>query len=135
MIRSATCLRSRSRQLTSCVIAFALIIQSVLLGLPGSSLALADQSDGGLAGLELCLHNADGAVPSSTDTPSGYPGNYGHCKYCALAGLRFFASPDPLLLPFAISDSSKLVWPAVYRRDEISAEHPSQPPRGPPLAA
>jgi hypothetical protein len=135
MVRSATCLRSLSRQLTSCVIAFALIIQSVLLGLSGSFLASADRSDDGLAGLEFCLHNADGSVPSSNDTPSGNPDSYSHCKYCALAGLQLFAALDPLLLPFAISDSSKLVWPAADWRDEISAEYPSQRPRGPPLAA
>jgi hypothetical protein len=135
MIRSATRLHFLARQLTSCVIAFALIVQSVLLGLSGGSFALADRSDDGLAGFELCLHNADGSVPSSTDTPSGYPDSGVHCKYCALAGLQLFAAPDLSLLPFTISDFSTLVWPAADWRDEISAEYPSQRPRGPPLAA
>ena len=63
MVRSATCLHFVARQVTSCVVAFALVVQSVFLGLSGSSLALAP-SDGGLAGFELCVHNADGGVPS-----------------------------------------------------------------------
>jgi hypothetical protein len=135
MVRSATCLHFRSRQLTSCVIAFALVIQSVLLGLSGISLALADRPDDGLAGFELCVHNADGGVPSSTDTPIGHSDPGAHCKFCALAGLQLFAAPHPSLLPFALSDSSGVVWPAANWRDELSAQYPSQLPRGPPLAA
>src|SRR5436309_1764740 len=102
MIRSDSCLQLLARQLTSCVIAFALVIQSVLLGLSGSSLALADRSDDASAGFELCVHSADGSVPSSSDTPSGYPDDCGHCKYCALAGLHLFAAMDPSLLLFSI---------------------------------
>jgi hypothetical protein len=134
MIRSATCLQHLARQLTGCVIAFALVIQSVLLGLSGSSLALADRSDHGSTGFELCLHRADGSVPSSTDTPGGYPDNCDHCKYCALAG-QLLAALAPSLLSFAIFDSSKSVWRVADWRDEICAEYPSQRPRGPPLAA
>jgi hypothetical protein len=135
MASSAICSRSYWRQLTGCMAAFALVFHSILLGFSGASLAVSAPAGDGLAGFELCLHNADGGAVPSSDIPTSDSDCSSHCKYCVLAALQFFSAPEPSLLPFVISDAGIIGWQIAGWRDDISAVYPSQRPRGPPLSA
>jgi hypothetical protein len=123
------------RQLTSCIVAYVLVLQGILLGLNGLSLALSDPADRGLPGFEICLNGSTGDAPSSADLPRGHTDGTAHCKFCVLGALQFPVVPTQSLLPFAIVDSGQILWPAPDWRDAISLEYPSQRPRGPPLTA
>jgi hypothetical protein len=122
------------RQLTSCIVAYVLVLQGMLVGLAGVSLAFADPIDRGLPGFEICLNGTTGEAPSSSDMPRGHDGT-AHCKFCVLGALQSFAVPTQLLLPFGIADLGQVLWPGADWRDAISFEYPSQRPRGPPLTA
>jgi hypothetical protein len=123
------------RQLTSCIVAYVLVLQGILVGLGGVSLAFADPIDGGLPGFEICLNGSTGDAPSSADLPSRHVDGTVHCKFCVLGALQFPAAPAQSLLLFAIADLGQVLWPAADWRDAISVEYPSQRPRGPPLTA
>jgi hypothetical protein len=122
------------RQLTSCIVIYALVLQNLLVGITGLRLALADRTNDGLPAFELCLHNADGSVPDPNDKPD--IDACVHCKYCVLAAVQFLATPDSSrVLSVPVADTDEVFWLIADWRDEISAEYPSQRPRGPPLMA
>jgi hypothetical protein len=133
MAGSATCIRLVWRPLVSCLIAYALVLQTILVGIASASLSVADQGNDGAAGFELCLHNVDD-VGTPDELPNGHSEDDPHCIYCILAALQFLGAPIPSLLTFAFVSSFKLHLPIADWRDAVSAEYRSQRPRGPPLA-
>jgi hypothetical protein len=127
-------IRSRKlwRQLTSCIVGYALVLQAILLSLSGVAAAFADHTGDGLASFELCLNSAGGDAFAAPDLPEGNPHDSMHCDDCVLAGLQHLATPPSSFILFANASLGEIRWHVADWRDAISVEYRSQRPRGPP---
>ena len=115
------------RRLVSWVAVYALVLQSILVGMAAFPAAAAD----GVAGFELCQHATDG-----TDTGTGTPGQHpiDHCKFCL--SIAHAVAPAPRPLPRVTFDVIvALSLPAANRDIPSPPELFYEPPRGPPFAA
>jgi hypothetical protein len=129
---SVICSRKLWRQLTSCIVGYALVLQGFLLSLAGVTTAFADHANDGLASFELCLNSAGGDAPAAADLPEGNPHGRIHCDDCVLAGLQHLAAPPSSFILFANTNLGEISWHIADWRDAISVEYRSQLPRGPP---
>jgi hypothetical protein len=117
------------RQLTACVLVFALILQGVAFTLAGARLAAADPADTA-AGFELCRHDggtAGGGAPES-------PGADSHCIFC-LAGATYLDAPAAAASEFHTITFAVLSWSFSAWRLPAATVNASARPRGPPLIA
>ena len=131
---SFICSRRLWRQLTSCIVGYALVLQGLLLSLSGVRVAIADELSSGLPSFELCLNSARGDTPAVPDLPHGNPHGGIHCNDCILAGLQHLAAPPSALISFPIINADEIRWHKADWRDAIPAEFRNQRPRGPPQA-
>jgi hypothetical protein len=129
---SVICSRKLWRQLTSCIVGYALVLQGLLLSLSGVPAALADHAGDGLASFELCLNSTSGDASGAPDLPEGNPHGSMHCDDCVLAGLQHLATPPSSFILFANANLGEIRWHVADWRDAISVEYRIQRPRGPP---
>ena len=116
------------RRLISCLVAYAFVLQSGLVGVAAAqSAAMAADRDS--PGIELCVHQ-DG----TTGVPAGNPEADGHCKLCTLGGVPASLAPDapPRLLVFEPAPAS---WPASEWLAPRLAEFSCVQARAPPSKA
>ena len=129
---SVICSRKLWRQLTSCIVGYALVLQGLLLSLSGLPAALADHAGDGLASFELCLNSTGGDALAAPDLPEGNPHGSMHCDDCVLVALQHLATPPSSFILFANASLGKIRWHAADWRDAISVEYRIHRPRGPP---
>jgi hypothetical protein len=117
------------RQLLSCALAYALIVQGILFALGGAQLTGAASAEASST-VEICLHDPADA----TGLPNGHADGRVHCPFC-LAGAHHaiavpWGSPEPII---------RAITATVLRPGEVHAASfvriRSHPPRGPPLGA
>ena len=129
---SVICSRKLWRQLTSCIVGYALVLQGLLLSLAGVTTAFADHASDGLPGFEVCITSAGGDSADVPDLPEGNSHGSIHCDDCVLAGLQHLAAPPSSFILFANVNLGEISWHVADWRDAISVEYRSQRPRGPP---
>jgi len=129
---SDICSRKIWRQLTSCIVGYALVLQGILLSLSGVPAAFADYVGDGLASFELCLNSAGDDAPVAPDLPEGNHRGSIHCDDCVLAALQHLAAPPSSFILFINAILGEIRWHIADWRDAISVEYRSQRPRGPP---
>ena len=127
-------IRSRKlwRQLTSCIVGYALVLQGILLSLSGVAAAFADHAGDGLASFELCLNSTGDDAPAAPNLPEGNPHGSMHCDDCVLVALQHLATPPSSFIFFANASLGEIRWHVADWRDAISVEYRIQRPRGPP---
>jgi hypothetical protein len=116
------------RQLTSCVIAYALALQMALFGLAAPRVA-ALAADQDALSIGLCLHD-QGAPPA----PAGHSGGDEHCKFCPTAAHTVFA-PPAIPHGLVIRVAEKAAAPAGDPFIARPLAHATAQPRGPPPTA
>jgi len=117
-------------RLVSWVAVYALVLQSIFVGMAAFPAAAAPD---GVAGFEICGHNPDGSGPG-TGIPAQHPLDQAHCKFCL--SITHAAAPVPRPLPRVTFDVVvKLPLPAAESDIPSPPELFYEPPRGPPYAA
>jgi hypothetical protein len=129
---SVICSRKLWRQLTSCIVGYALVLQGLLLSLAGVTTAFADHASDGLPGFEVCITSAGGDSADVPDLPEGNSHGSIHCNDCVLAALQHLAAPPSSFTLFIVANAREIRWHIADWRDAISVEYRSQRPRGPP---
>jgi hypothetical protein len=129
---SVICTRKLWRQLTRCIVGYALVLQGLLLSLAGVTTTFADHAGDGLPGFELCVNGAGDDAPAVPDLPEGNPHGSIHCDDCVLVALQHLAALPSSFILFANPSLGEIRWHVADWRDAISVEYPSQRPRGPP---
>jgi hypothetical protein len=119
---------SLGRQLTSCLAAYALVLQAILFSFAPFAPVLA--APNGVAGAEICLHDPSGAPVAPAED------KLNHCQLCLIG------CPQQILAPVALGathsanfGSTRILWVALFAPPAISFRYPSKPPRGPPATS
>jgi hypothetical protein len=119
------------RRLVSCLAAYALALQAILLGVSSGAAA---KAAGVTGGFELCLHSSGGSEAAdpardAADTPATGV----HCQFCVAGGPAFVA-PTPFFvsrtIEFVRRPPVREVVPDLPAAPELACEQP----RGPPAA-
>ena len=129
MVRLQTRIRTGPlwRQLLSCALIYALVLQGIVFALGGVQLAAASADPA--PAIEICLHDpADGA-----GLPDGGADSKVHCPFCLAAAHQAIATPGESSEPIR-TDGATMEWPACPAA-ATSARFSSHRPRGPPLGA
>jgi hypothetical protein len=115
------------------VAAYALVLQTLLLGMVGASQAA--RAADGTADYVICLTHEGTATPAPSNVPDEYSGCSGHCILCA-GGVHTVALP-PLGAPLGlVSATGEVVrWQRPDWLVSAPFDNPVAQPRGPPLAA
>jgi hypothetical protein len=116
------------RQLASCVVAYALALQMILLSFAAPPLAARGADQDALAAA-VCLHDQSGPR-----APVNNSGGDEHCKYCTAGGHQVFTAPA---LPHhqIVRTAEVAAAPATDAFVPPSRAHASAQPRGPPPTA
>jgi hypothetical protein len=118
-------------QLIGCIVAYALVLQGMLVALSAAQVAVASASaDGGLA-VALCLHDPDTA-PIRPDHPGD---DKAHCAFCIAGAHQLLAAPDQASGRLPIAGPVGASWRPQDRLVPGSATFPDHRPRGPPSSA
>jgi hypothetical protein len=116
------------RRAVGAVLIYAVVIQSLFLGLAG--VAASASTGDGLPAFELCLNGHQ----DSPLSPAAPPGST-HCIFC-FAGTHFASGPPPLVSFQRINlEVGDAWWPLDNWRLPDFYEYSSAQPRGPPLDA
>lgn len=116
------------RRLVSWVAVYALVLQSVFVGVMAFPAAAAPD---GIAGFEICQHGLDN---TGTGIPAQHPLDQAHCKFCL--NIAHAIAPAPRPLPRVTFDVVvALPLPAAESDIPSPPELFYEPPRGPPYAA
>ena len=116
------------RRLVSWVAVYALVLQSILVGMAAFPAAAAPD---GVAAFEICQHGVDGA---DTGIPAQHPLDQTHCKFCL--SIAHAVAPAPRPLPRVTFDVViALALPAADSDIPLPPELFYEHPRGPPYAA
>jgi hypothetical protein len=112
------------------VVIYALVLQSVFLGLAG--VAASVSADEGLPAFELCLNgNQDGPL-----SPAGLPGHHDN-THCILCFAETYCPPG--LPPSSVErvnlEIENALWPVSSWHLSAFFEYSSAQPRGPPFGA
>jgi hypothetical protein len=123
------------RSVVALVAAYALVIQSLLAGILGTTVAARAAIGEALPGYTLCLtHNEDG-TPAPSDNPAEHSDCMAHCLACASGGAALM--PAPAAAPSGPVEFAghAIAWAARDWRIPSPLPNPVARPRGPPLAA
>jgi hypothetical protein len=123
------------RSVVALVAAYALVIQSLLAGVLGTTAAARATTGEALPGYTLCLtHNEDGA-PAPSDNPVEHSSCMTHCLAWVSGGQALM--PTPAAAPFGQVEfpGDAILWVARDWRIPSPILNPIARPRGPPLAA
>ena len=116
------------RRAVGVVLIYAVVIQSLFLGLAG--VAASASTNDGLPAFELCLNGHQDSPLSPADLPGST-----HCIFC-FAGTHFASAPPPLVSFQRINlEVGDAWWPLENWRLPDFYEYSSAQPRGPPLDA
>jgi hypothetical protein len=131
MVRLLTKVRTGPlwRQLLSCALAYALVLQGILFALGGAQLAAAASAEAAPS-IEICLHDPADAA----GLPDSHADSKAHCPFCLTAAHQAIATPCGCSAPIIRSPSATMLWPASVGT-ATSTRFLSHPPRGPPLGA
>jgi hypothetical protein len=116
------------RRAVGVVVAYALVLQSLLFGLA----AVGDLAGQGAPGFELCLNGAQDGAPS----PTGVPGHHddSHCVFCSVAHHCLGGPPQSAFHRLRIEIAA--IWsPVDDWRPPTFDRHSNVQARGPPLGA
>jgi hypothetical protein len=123
------------RSVVALVAAYALVIQSLLAGILGTTVAARATTGEALPGYALCLtHNEDGA-PAPSDSPVEHSSCMAHCLAWVSGGQALI--PAPAAAPSGPVDFTgrAILWAARDWRIPSPIANPVSRPRGPPRAA
>jgi hypothetical protein len=123
------------RSVVALVAAYALVIQSLLAGVLGTTAAARATTGEALPGYTLCLtHNEDGA-PVPSDNPVEHSSCMAHCLAWVSGSAALM--PAPTATPFGLVEfpGDAILWVARDWRIPSPILNPIARPRGPPLAA
>ena len=124
---------SRWRRALALVAAYALVLQTLLLGLAGATQAA--RAADGAAGSIICLTHEGLATPAPTNLPDAHIDCGGHCILCA-GGLHAVAlAPSGASLGPVRATGQVLRWDRPDWLVSAPFDNPVAQPRGPPLAA
>jgi hypothetical protein len=116
------------RRAVGAVLIYAVVVQSLFLGLAG--VAASASTGDGLPAFELCLNGHQDSPLSPADLPGST-----HCIFC-FAGTHFASAPPPLVSFQRINlEVGDAWWPLENWRLPDFYEYSSAQPRGPPLDA
>ncbi|MGZ5876565.1 MAG: hypothetical protein ACXWKP_31285 [Bradyrhizobium sp.] len=117
------------------VAAYALVIQSLLAGILGTTVAARAASGEALPGYALCLTHNEDSAPAPSDNPVEHSSCMAHCLAWVSGGQALV--PAPAAAPFGPVDfaSHVILWAARDRRIPSPVANLVAQPRGPPLAA
>jgi hypothetical protein len=117
------------RQLLSCALVYALVLQGMLFALGGAQLAAAVSTAPSPA-IEVCLHDPADAA----GLPDGHANGKVHCPFCLAATHQAMAAPCGWSASIIRTVIATALQPDVFGAP--CATHPnSHRPRGPPLGA
>jgi hypothetical protein len=114
---------------------YALVIQSLLAGILGTTAAARAATGEVLPGFALCLtHNEDGA-PAPSDDPADRSDCMAHCLAWVCGSVALM--PAPAATPFGVVEfaGDAIAWVARDWRIPSPLPNPVARPRGPPRAA
>jgi hypothetical protein len=116
------------RQLTNCIVAYALALQMILLSFAAPAIA-ASGPNKDVLGAALCQHDQTAPL-APADNPHGDQ----HCKYCVAGGHQAFTAPA---LPHhaIVRTAEAAAPPATDAFVPDTRTHASAQPRGPPPTA
>ena len=117
------------RQVTACILIYALVFQGMALVLAGASLAGAEANAAGFK-LELCHHDRDTSNPQD-QTPD--PADSGCCIIC-LAGTSYVLANFGLASDFHPIVFVEVRWPSAMSPLPSRTVDANTRPRGPPTA-
>lgn len=123
------------RSAIAIVAAYALVIQSLLAGILGATVAVRAATGEALPGYTLCLtHNEDG-TPAPSDNPVEHSDCMAHCLAWVSGGQALL--PAPAAAPFGPVEFAghAILWAARDWRIPSPIPNPIARPRGPPRAA
>lgn len=136
-----TCTQSRCRggrlwrPVIAIVAAYALIIQSLLIGILGASIAARAAGGDSLPGFELCLSHGADTANSPADAPERHSDCTAHCLLCVAGGLKVALAPASVSLGPVHGAAVAIRWEARDWQTLPAFHDPVARPRGPPLAA
>jgi hypothetical protein len=130
MVRLLTTIRAGPlwRQLLSCALAYALVVQGMLFALGGARQAAA--SADAVPAIEICLHDPADAA----GLPDGRADSKVHCPFCLAAAHQAIATPCGCSEQIVRAAGATMSWP-VSADATTSSTFLSHRPRGPPLGA
>jgi len=122
------------RLVVGIVAAYALVFQSLLIGILGATLAARAAGGDALPAYELCLsHDADTA--NAPGNPAEHSNCTEHCLLCVAGGQKAVFAPANVSLGRIGVTASAVRWEAYDRRNPPGVHNPVARQRGPPLAA
>ena len=137
MRRPCTISRLRGRlwrPVVGIVAACALVVQSLLIGILGATLAARAAGSDVLPGYELCLsHDADTA--NAPGNPAEHSNCTEHCLLCVAGGQKVLLAPASVSLGRIGIAAGAVRWEAYDWRNPPGVHNPVARQRGPPFAA
>jgi hypothetical protein len=137
MRRPGTISRLRGRlwrPVVGIVAAYALVVQSLLIGILGATLAARAAGADALPGYELCLSH-DAGTANSPDNPAEHSNCTAHCLLCIAGGQKVVLAPANVPLGRIGVAVISIRWEAYDWRNPPAFCNPVARQRGPPLAA
>jgi len=117
------------------VAAYALIVESLLVGILGATVVARAASEGAPSGFELCLSHNEDTAPAPSDIPIEHSSCLAHCLASVAGGQTPMLTPAAVPLIQVDCAGSAISWVAhdwqIPSRDWSLVSRP----RGPPLAA
>jgi hypothetical protein len=123
------------RSVVAIVAAYALVIQSLLAGILGTTVAARAATGEALPGYTLCLTHSEDSAPAPSDNPVEHSSCMAYCLACASGSAALM--PTPTAAPFGPVEFAghAILWAARDWRIPSPLPNPVARPRGPPLAA
>jgi hypothetical protein len=123
------------RSVVALVAAYALVIQSLLAGILGTTAAARATTGEALPGYTLCLTHNEDSAPAPSDNPVEHSSCMAHCLAWVSGGQALM--PAPAAAPSGPVDFAghAILWRARDWRIPSPIANTFARPRGPPLAA
>jgi hypothetical protein len=123
------------RSVVALVAAYALVIQSLLAGILGTTAAARATTGEALPGYTLCLTHNEDSTPAPSDSPVEHSSCMAHCLAWVSGGQALMPAPAAALSGRADFAGHAIAWAARDWRIPSPIPNPVTRPRGPPLAA
>jgi hypothetical protein len=122
------------RSVIAILAAYALIIESLLVGMVGATVAARAASGTAPPGHELCLRQADDTAPVPSDIPVDHSSCTAHCLACVAGGHAFALVLRTVSLDQLSIAADAVQWAAPDGPVSWPVRNLNARPRGPPLA-
>jgi hypothetical protein len=120
------------RRLVCCLAAYAIVVQSLLVGLLGAHVAASGLAKDALPAFEICRNGPDSAAETADEAPQDH-GSAGHCHLCVVACHYTLAAPVVSTIAILIAASDGVFRLSEQWQSRAFPRHSRANPRGPPL--